>query len=488
MLKQNIIANFSAKIWIISIGLITTPVHLQLLGGEAYGFVGLLMTFSVITTLFDFGISHVILKESATCYKVTNPSEADKKNFLNIVTTLKYFNIFLSVTLFIAVLISADLVSTNLLELDKLQPVEARQLIVYLGAASALIWYTSFYRNILIGIQMQVWLSKNDVVFFSLKHLGAIVSMHIFGKNAEVFFIHIILVTLLENIVVQLKVYKVLKIKFGKEKKFSINSLKKVWRYALSTASTSVVGMMVSQADVLLLPAMLPMKEYGYYMTARVLGRSILHLTQPLSAAYRPRLMELAVKSSEIEIRNTYFQASRLAALAIIPAAILISIFSKEILLLWTQNSELAKVTNTTLSLLVLGTMINALMNIAYSLQLAHGWTSLALKTNIVMLILLFPLMKYLISSHGMVGTALSWFIINLGYLLIVIPLMHRRLLTGEASSWYLKNLIPVLLISALLPLIIKFTEFIIIDVVSLIFLYIINMLLCIFIVKYWCV
>ena len=64
--------------------------------------------------------------------------------------------------------------------------------------------------------------------------------------------------------------------------------------------------------------------------------------------------------------------------------SLLIVFFSKDILLIWTQDLVIANHTYLLLSILIIGTTINGLTNIPYALQLANEWTSLTLKINIV--------------------------------------------------------------------------------------------------------
>ena len=79
-------------------------------------------------------------------------------------------------------------------------------------------------------------------------------------------------------------------------------------------------------------------------------------------------------------------------------------------------------------------------MNLPYALQLAHGWTSLTFYTNMVSVIILIPLEILAISYSGAIGAAMVWVILNGSYVIISIPIMHRRLLKGEQKRWYLED------------------------------------------------
>ncbi len=85
--------------------------------------------------------------------------------------------------------------------------------------------------------------------------------------------------------------------------------------------------------------------------------------------------------------------------------------------MLWTQSPVTAEHTHLLVSILVMGTAFNGLMNIPYALQLAFGWTRLAFLVNLVSVLLLVPLMIVLTKWYGAVGAASVWVILNVGYM-----------------------------------------------------------------------
>ena len=95
---------------------------------------------------------------------------------------------------------------------------------------------------------------------------------------------------------------------------------------------------------------------------------------------------------------------------------------------------------------LVVGMALNALMYMPYSLQLAHGWTSIGLFITIFLIFTLVPVIYFMTMRYGPVGAAGAWVILNSIYMLIGVPLTHRRLLKGEAWLWLRRDLLPPLL------------------------------------------
>ena len=124
----------------------------------------------------------------------------------------------------------------------------------------------------------------------------------------------------------------------------------------------------------------------------------------------------------------------------VLPVATMIAMFSYQIMLIWTQDVLTANKTYLLVSILICGTALNGLMNIPYALQLAYGWTSLALFTNLISMILLIPMILWMTHKYGAVGGASTWLILNVGYFIFVIHFMHRRLLHHEKRLWYTQD------------------------------------------------
>lgn len=89
----------------------------------------------------------------------------------------------------------------------------------------------------------------------------------------------------------------------------------------------------------------------------------------------------------------------------ILPVAFVICLFSSEILNIWTSDPTIVRETHIILSLLIIGTTLNGLMNLPYAMQLAYGITNLGLYTNLISLVLLIPLIVYMAVNFGAVGS-----------------------------------------------------------------------------------
>jgi O-antigen/teichoic acid export membrane protein len=157
----------------------------------------------------------------------------------------------------------------------------------------------------------------------------------------------------------------------------------------------------------------------------------------PVFTAVFPPMTHLWELKQAGELAALYHKSAQLVSVLILPTALVISFFAPDLLLLWTKDPVTVEKTHWLLSILVLGTALNSVMNIPYGLQLAAGWTKLSFFVNFYSVLIFAPLTILFIQAAGAPGAAWNWVFINLGYVLITVPIMHRRLLKNEMGAWY---------------------------------------------------
>ena len=80
---------------------------------------------------------------------------------------------------------------------------------------------------------------------------------------------------------------------------------------------------------------MLTLEMFGYYMLAFNVANTLHSLVTPISSAYFPKFTQLVSSAKESNLITLYHQGCQLLAVFVLPTAITIAVFSKEILTLW---------------------------------------------------------------------------------------------------------------------------------------------------------
>jgi len=290
-----------------------------------------------------------------------------------------------------------------------------------------------------MGLQRQVLLNGINVIMATFRGLGAVLILWLVSPTVEAFFSWQIVVSVIHIGLIVFFLWRSLPYA-AEAPRFRRDLLLNIWRFAAGMTGITVLSTILMQLDKVILSRMLSLELFGYYTLASVVAMTLGRFVGPVFSATYPRLTNLVALGATEEITRLYHKSAQLVSVLVLPAALVVALFSKEILLLWTQSPVTAGRTYVLVSILVMGTAFNGLMNIPYALQLAFGWTRLALLVNVVSVLLLVPLMIVLTKWYGAVGAASVWVILNVGYMFISLPIMHRRLLPTEKWRWYFED------------------------------------------------
>jgi O-antigen/teichoic acid export membrane protein len=222
----------------------------------------------------------------------------------------------------------------------------------------------------------------------------------------------------------------------------SMSSLQAIWRFAGGMTGITFLAVLLTQVDKLLLSKMLSLEEFGYYAFAAMVAGALYMLVSPITTALFPRLVEWVTHHDDAALANAYHHGAQMVTLATVPVALLLCLHGDGVLYAWSADAHLANEAGPILSALALGTLLNCLMYVPYQAQVAHGWTSLTLKINLIAVLVLVPALFWVVPRHGALGAAWVWIVLNSGYLVVAIGLMHRRILPAEKWRWYGEDIV----------------------------------------------
>lgn len=405
------------------------------MGIEAYGLVGIYLSLVAILSIMDLGISPTLSRELAR----ESEDIGQRKKIGDLVRTLEVVYWTIGAVLGVVILMSASFIATYWLNAVALSHEVLRDSIMLMGGVITAQWAISFYSAGLIGLQRQVSLNIMVAIFSTVRAVGAVAALWLVAPTVQVFFAWQFVVCFAQTIVTAILLWKCLRV-FPIEARFEVRYLRNVSRFAGGVTIISLLAVLLTQLDKVILSKLLSLEVFGYYTLATVVAGGMLQLVTPISSALFPRIAQLVAGQNEVGVCELYHLGTQLVAVVIFPVATVCAFFGSEVLLVWTGDQVIADNTRWILTLLVIGTAMNGLMYIPAAVQLAHGWTRLGVYTNFVGVVFLVPLVIVLAQRFGGIGAASVWVMLNAGYLLIALPFMHRRLLKGELAKWYLAD------------------------------------------------
>lgn len=434
VLKKNIVANLGGNVGTGLVGLIFLPLYLRFLGVEAYGLIGVFATLLALFGILDLGLSTTLNREMARLAV----QDARGQEMRDLVRTLEVPYWAAGLLIGVVVIVLSPFIAYRWVNAEHLAPTTVHASVVLMGLAVAVQWPISFYSGGLMGLQRQVLLNAVNVAMATLRGLGAALVLWRVSPTPEAFFSWQIAASVVHVGVIGVLLWRSLPPAGAPG--FRPVLLRNIWRFAAGMTALTVSSTILTQLDKVILSRMLSLEMFGYYSLASVVAMTLYRLVAPVFAAAYPRITSLVALGATDQIAGLYHKSAQLVAVSVLPAAFVVALFSRELLSLWTQSPKTAEHAHVLVSILATGTAIHCLMHVPYALQLAYGWTRLSLAINFTSVLLLVPLTIILTAWYGGVGAASVWVMLNVGYLFIGLPFMHRRLLPAEKRRWYIDD------------------------------------------------
>jgi O-antigen/teichoic acid export membrane protein len=431
-LKVNILANFLGNSWTVLVNLGLVPLYIYFMGIEAYGLVGFFVVLQGLFSLLDMGLSATLSREMARLSALRDTAQ-EMRNLLRTLETVYWV---VAVVIGLVVIILAAPIAHHWVQPGQLSSETVKKAVMLMGIGMALQWPFSLYAGGLMGLQRQVMLNGLNAVMTTIRGAGAVLILWLVSPTIEAFFGWQIFSSALRVFLIAAFLWGSLPAT-GKAAGFKVNLFRNIWHFAAGMTGITAMALILSQLDKILLSRLLTLKMFGYYTLASTAASVIGYIVSPCFNAIYPRLTQLVALDNQTDLKEIYHRGCQLVSVLILPTAIVISLFSHEILSLWTRNQTIAENTSLILSLLVIAGTLNGLIYLPYALQLANGWTSLTFYANAISVVIMVPIIILLTLHFGAVGAAIALIIFNSGYVLFAIPIMHRYLLPGEKWRWF---------------------------------------------------
>lgn len=433
-MKVNLLASLFGRGWTALLGVAVAPILFKYLGAEAYGLIGLYMTAQGLFTVLDMGLSATATREFSGSFAEPTSKRAAR----DLLRTLEVVYITVGITI-AAVAFAAPLMISGWLNIKVLDKDIVEQALALLFLAAGAQWPFGLYAGTLMGRERQVTLNILIGVAATLRWVGG-AAIVMFGGSILGYFAWQVFIGIAQTTAGACVAWSAMPTDTNRPH-FSFERLQKVSHFALGVTGITLTGVLLSQTDRIVIGTLLPLDALGYYSFAATAAAIPYLAAGPVQSVAYPMLSRLLNDDNLSEVVAVYHKFSRLMAVLLIPASLVGALFSEALVGFWTGNEELTRQTYLVAALLTVGSAINGIVYLPYSLQLAAGKTRFWLGVNLLSLILHVPILIYATSSFGVVGAALAWCCLNLGYLFVAVPFVHRSFLCGQLRGWYLTDL-----------------------------------------------
>jgi O-antigen/teichoic acid export membrane protein len=432
--RQNAIANLVGRGLSALLAFAFIPSYVRILGVEAYGLVGFFSTLQAVFALLDMGLSTTLSRELARL----SAREGTATQQRDLVRTMEVLYWGLAITIGLSIALLAPLITHRWISVQQLPQSEVQHAVFMMGLVVAFQFPFTLYQGGFIGLQRHVLLNI-FIAIGGILRFAAVVPVIRLYPVAHAFFTWQLFASGLQTLAIAFALWYILPAAPGAPR-YRAELLHRLWRFAAGMTGISVTVVILVQMDKVLLSKLLPLNRFGYYALASSVAGGLFMVITPLFSAVFPRLAQLVASGDERGLRHLYHSASQWMSIILLPVAVTLAMFPREVVLAWTRDPVIADNTQWLVRLLVIGTALNGLMTIPYALQIAAGWTRLPIVSNVIAISVLVPAILVLTRRYGAVGAASVWVVLNAAYVLIALNVMHRRLLRGEAAAWYIHD------------------------------------------------
>jgi O-antigen/teichoic acid export membrane protein len=439
--RLTIAVGYLTQLYITVIGIILMPIYLRYLGAEGFGLVGFYIMLQGWMPIFDIGLTPVLSREMSRfrAGALTAGEAAIRLRTLEVILGV------LATLVVTALWVGSGWVGRNWLSAVTLPGDAIAQSIVLMGVAVALRWFAGLQRAVLIGLEYQGLVNGLTAGFATLRFVGALPLLLYVSTLPEHFFAFQVAVGALELTVFMMTAHFHVPGGVGirPDSKVLVNMLPMVGSMAFLTT----IWVILTQVDKLILSGLLSLKDFGYFTLAAMAASGVLVLVGPLNQVIQPRLTILVEKGEEDKLVELYRLSSQFVVVGFMSMGGGLAFFAEPILLIWSGNPVVAAATAPILFWYGLANVVVGILVLPFMLQFARGRLRLHVLANLILLATLAPALAFAAKHWGAVGAGQVFFVANLLFLLLWVPIIHRYFLPILTWRWSFRDTLPAALV-----------------------------------------
>lgn len=417
------------------------PVYIKLLGIEAYGLIGFFAVVQSLLVVFDLGVTPTLTREAAR-FKA---GEHEIQDIRDLLRSFEYICISVSVLLVIGLFMASGPLARDWIKADALSNDSIRYSFTIMAFIFAARFLEGIYRGVLVGLDQQVRYNALNAGLMTVRYAGALIVLRYVSTTVEAFFIWQAVVSVLSLSSLVFFAYLALP-SSGRPAHFSRAALRPVLRFSAGMTVVSGFSIALLNIDKLLISKLFSLDQFGHYALASVAASVLYILVVPITQGIYPRMVGQFARHDWAELAKTYRTSGQLASLTVLPAALCLSCFSREILYAWSGDAVLAEKTSLLLSILATAALANCIGHLGHNLLLVQGSTRVLAIINACALAIAVLVVPWAAASDGLVGAGCAWLVVaGLQSMVTILASTVRLFLLTDICKWFLMDiLVPV--------------------------------------------
>lgn len=423
------LASFSGRVIFAASSLISLPLLTRILGAEAVGLIGFFTSLLMVLMVLEGGLTSSIIHRLASSVRCEQyaPERYRKSNHILIKT---YFSLFLVLGLIVLFLVwmSAEIISNHWLNYKELSYPEVVRSIHCMAIFIGLNLPILVLQGVFVGREMQPALNAIYIPYSIARTLGVVFLLQLIpsGPSVAAYFHIQVFVQVFYFLMLLAVLYK--SIGFNPFLRgFKLIVLKKGVKFSGGVLLISLTSIIAVQYDKVYLSGNVGLSDYAAYTLAATLAGVPYIFSTAFSAVLFPRFSKSYANDKKVELERVFRSAFSIIALVMSVLCGCIYWLSGGLLHVF-FDAQLADKINNILPLLIIGTALQSLSIVPFSLQLAMKWTQLAFKLNLVCVSIMLVALPFLVKSYGVLGAAYMWVVYNIVSIVLTCFFLIKKL------------------------------------------------------------
>lgn len=429
LLQRNVLYNVLGQGAVLVLGFVAVKFIYGRLGQDVFGIIifNQVLTVLLISAL-ELGISSTTIRE------VSSHLDSEPSYIAELIRTASLFYWAVGLIILIGIYLASPFLVHSWINLSTTDPQTATTMIRILGISAAVALPRVLYGSLFRGIQRMSLNNVIDVGASALQQLGIVVILLLGATNIAVawWIAGGATVGTLTYAIVAGRLFGWRSLLPG----YSAGVIRRNLRFSGHMTAISVLALVQTQADKVIVSKLLPVADLGLYgFASSTVQRSTLVISAITQAAF-PSLSRMFKSGNKAELLSQYRKLHDVIVFGTVPLYAGI-VFAATPAYTYLFSASAAQRLLVPTALLCVGNLLNAAITMPYLISISAGMPHIASRMNLLALFVALPITIALIYWLGLVGAGLSWVFYNafaMGYL---VPKVCKQILELRPIAWF---------------------------------------------------
>jgi O-antigen/teichoic acid export membrane protein len=434
-IKVNIAANLGGGALSAVVAALVAPLQLRLLGPEAFGLIALMASLQVVVSVLDLGLTATITRS------IAGRRPLDNGLSLRLAQTASTVSWSLAMLVAAVMLLGSAWISRVWLKPGMLSEPTVVLVIRLTAVFLGLRLPVALFHAILAGLQRLDLANLFKSGFLTVRIVGG--SLLLFVRPDVRLYMVWCVVTAGFEIVTYAVTSRRLLPELRLSPRIYPRALSATTGFTVRVAAITLIAMLLTQSDKLMMSKLLPLGQLGYYSLAYSAAMALSLIPTAVTGAVLPAVVADIAEGRLAAVKVRYVRSVELIGFAAGLPTLILVFYGAEVMT-FLAGVRAAEVAATSLRLLAVGFFLNGIAGSSYALALGAGRPDIPLRINAYAVGLYVPITYLMIESAGLVGAAAAWCALNIYYVLVFVPWTEREILGRQPGLGLMRGILRV--------------------------------------------